>query len=207
MNTAEDLNFMIQFSLMLIIRIARLYRQKNATDWYIYEAKIEDDESNSIITKHSGIEIDLSCAVYTHYELELGINVNISFIVVGIAQEVGVFDVEMTVYNTSDFQFPVASDYIFQGGQKVYVGFKNEDSNLYVDILNCVTTVEIFGIEPPEYPIIQDRIAVDPSAVIIESGTASEAKFEFEAFQFKNFTEFPVEVFCEILICEPGDCN
>ena len=96
---------------------------KNASDWYIYEAQVENDESPSIITKHGGIvsrlkllvktylinkEIDLSCAVDTHVYLDVEINVNISFIVVDIDQDVGVFDVDMTVYNSSDFLVPVA---------------------------------------------------------------------------------------------------
>ena len=84
---------------------------------------MENDESASIITRHGGIvsclklllntyllkkEIDLSCAVDTHVHVDAEINVNISFIVVGIDQDVGAFDVDMTVYNSSDFLVPVA---------------------------------------------------------------------------------------------------
>ena len=53
-------------------------------------------------------EIDLSCAVNTHVHLDVEINVDIHFIVVGIDQDTGAFDVDMTVYNSSDFLVPVA---------------------------------------------------------------------------------------------------
>jgi len=209
MNSENCRGYRIDDTLFFIAGLpnCRIVPTKNETDWYIYEAKVENNESNSIITRHGGIEIDLSCAVNTHVHLDAEINVNISFIVVGIDQDVGVFDVDMTVYNSSDFLVPVSPNYTFRGEQKVYVGFKNEDSDLYVDILYCAASPEIFGEEPPEYPLIQDGIAVDPSTMIIESGTATEAKFEFEAFQFKGYPEFPVAVMCEIMICEPGDCN
>ena len=52
-------------------------------------------------------EIDFSCAVDTHLSVDVGINVNVDFILVDIEQDIGAFDVEMAVYNSSDFAIPV----------------------------------------------------------------------------------------------------
>jgi hypothetical protein len=39
--------------------------------------------------------------------VDVGINVNVDFILVDIEQNIGGFDVEMAVYNSSDFAIPV----------------------------------------------------------------------------------------------------
>jgi hypothetical protein len=52
-------------------------------------------------------EIDFSCAIDTHLSVDAGINVKVDFILVDIEQDIGAFDVEMTVYNSSDFAIPV----------------------------------------------------------------------------------------------------
>ena len=57
-----------------------------------------------------------------------------------------------------------------------------------------------------EYVIIDDYCPIDPTTTIITSGTEPQAKFEFEAFQFKGLTE-PIEIFCEISICEAANCK
>jgi len=69
----------------------------------------------------------------------------------------------------------------------------------------------IIGILPPplipEYVIIEDFIPKDPTTKILSNGTEPQARIEFEAFQFKRFTEYPISIECEIEICELGNCD
>jgi hypothetical protein len=95
---------------------------KNETNWFIYDATVSNSESTSIISRNAGIvsqrkklckliqfqkEIDFSCAIDTRLTVDVGINVNVDFILVDIEQDIGAFDVEMAVYNSSDFAIPV----------------------------------------------------------------------------------------------------
>ena len=78
------------------------------------DATVSNSESTSIISRNAGIvsqrkklckliqfqkEIDFSCAIDTRLTVDVGINVNVDFILVDIEQDIGAFDVEMTVYN------------------------------------------------------------------------------------------------------------
>ena len=58
-----------------------------------------------------------------------------------------------------------------------------------------------------EYIIIEDGRSIDPATTIISNAVEPQAKIEFEAFQLKGFTDAAISVKCEILICEPGNCN
>jgi hypothetical protein len=58
-----------------------------------------------------------------------------------------------------------------------------------------------------EYVIIEDGLPIDPATTrIISNAVEPQAKIEFEAFQFKKFTDVAISVKCEILLCELGDC-
>ena len=59
-----------------------------------------------------------------------------------------------------------------------------------------------------EYIIIENGLPIDPATTtIISNAVEPQAKIEFEAFQFKEFTDAAISVKCEILLCEAGNCN
>jgi hypothetical protein len=95
-----------------------------SNDLYIYNATIMNAEGaeamNSIISRSSGLELKFSCVLERRQtvSLENGINVNVNYIFVDFGFELGSFEIEMTVYDSSDFITPARS---------VTVIFKNND--------------------------------------------------------------------------------
>ena len=84
-------------------------------DLYIYNATIlsgdDAEDMNSIISRNNGLELKFSCVLERRQtvSLENGINVNRNYIFVDFGFELGSFEIEMTVYDSSDFITPARS--------------------------------------------------------------------------------------------------
>ena len=88
-----------------------------SNDSYVYNATVMNGpaRTNSIISRAAGIELKFSCVLERRQtvSLESGVNVNVNYIFVDFGFELGAFEIEMTVYNSSDFIVPARSAAIF----------------------------------------------------------------------------------------------
>ena len=88
-----------------------------SNDFYVYNATIMSGpaQTSSIISRTAGMELKFSCVLERRQtvSLESGVNVNVNYIFVDFGFELGAFEIEMTVYNSSDFIIPARSAAIF----------------------------------------------------------------------------------------------
>jgi len=179
-----------------------------SNDFYVYNATIMSGpaQTSSIISRAAGMELKFSCVLERRQtvSLESGVNVNVNYIFVDFGFELGAFEIEMTVYNSSDFIVPASVDHVFHVPDKIYIGVSNKDSDLFAALERCVAFPE----DDPslEYTLIENACAVDSTTRILLSGSSPDATFEFEAFQFSH-SQAPISIECDISICEAGDCN
>ncbi|CBY12286.1 unnamed protein product [Oikopleura dioica] len=177
-----------------------------SNDLYVYNATILSGAESSMISRHAGLELKFSCVLERRQtvSLESGVNVNVNYIFVDFGFELGAFEIEMTVYNSSAFLVPATVEHVFHVPEKVYIGVSNKDSQLSAAFERCVAFPE----DDPslEYTLIENACSVDPATAILSSGSSPDATFEFEAFQFSH-SMAPISIECEISICEAEDCN
>ena len=81
------------------------------------------EDMNSVISRNSGLELKFSCVLERRQTVspENGINVNVNYIFVDFGFELGSFEIEMSVYDSSDFITPARLLTV------VFVFLKNND--------------------------------------------------------------------------------
>ncbi|CBY33662.1 unnamed protein product [Oikopleura dioica] len=166
----------------------------------------EMGDSNGIISRQFGIELDFSCVLETlqTVSLDQGITVNVNHFVVDLGEQLGSFNIEMAVYDAPEFNEPASADHVFSVPDQVYIAVKNDDSSLAVALENCIASSG----NGTEYALIENACASDADTTILSSGVTPEARFQFESFQFSGSSD-PISIECDITICDPTqeNCN
>ncbi|XP_008638537.1 PREDICTED: deleted in malignant brain tumors 1 protein, partial [Corvus brachyrhynchos] len=180
-------------------------RRQGNNETITYSNVIKVSAPGRVIKRQKDLHLHISCKMLQNTWVK---GMYIANDVIDINEtQYGRYDVNLTFYNSSSFQWPVHDfPYYVDMDQNLFLqaSLHSSDQNLTVFVDTCVASPDSSDFTTLVYELTKSGCASDSTYVLFPSPRSDVARFGFNSFSFVN--RFPsVFLQCELVVCRYHD--
>ncbi|XP_068876591.1 deleted in malignant brain tumors 1 protein-like [Aphelocoma coerulescens] len=180
-------------------------RRQGNNETITYSNVIKVSAPGRVIKRQKDLHLHISCKMLQNTWVK-GMYIANDIIDINETQY-GRYDVNLTFYNSSSFQWPVHDfPYYVDMDQNLFLqaSLHSSDQNLTVFVDTCVASPDSSDFTTLVYELTKSGCASDSTYVVFPSPRSDVARFGFNSFSFVN--RFPsVFLQCELVVCRYHD--